>query len=216
MGRTNVMEDQRIKEALDEVRRVMKTKNISIKPMFQDFDRTASGVVSNTQFNRVLLQAQLNLTPRVIEALFYKYSTNGRFDYYAMSRDIDTFGLTVAPAVQNVIEFDDRDRTSAIDPKAPVRRAPELDRLLGRLRDDIKRNRVQLYEFIRDFDRLRIGIITNSQLANSMNMANLYLTEAELELIFTQFSADRNRVKYVDFLAEIADNVPIADALAGP
>jgi len=48
MGRTNVHEDQRITEALNEVKRVMKTKNISIKPMFQDFDRTASGVVSNT------------------------------------------------------------------------------------------------------------------------------------------------------------------------
>jgi hypothetical protein len=47
-----------------------------------------------------------------------------------------------------------------------------------------------------------------------MNMANLYLTEDELELIFAQFSADRNRVKYVDFLAEVADNVPIVDALS--
>ena len=215
MGRTNVHEDQRITEALNEVKRVMKTKNISIKPMFQDFDRTASGVVSNTQFNRVLLQAQLNLTPAVIDALMYRYSSGGRFDYYAMARDIDTFGLTVAPKQQNVIEFDERDRRSAIDPVAAPRIPANLERLLGRLRDDIKRNRVQLYEFIRDFDRLRIGIITQSQLANAMNMAHLYLTEDELELINSHFAADRNRVKYVDFLAEIADNVPIVDALPG-
>jgi len=48
-----------------------------------------------------------------------------------------------------------------------------------------------------------------------MNMAHLYLTEDELELINTHFAADRNRVKYVDFLAEINDNVPIVDALPG-
>lgn len=119
------------------------------------------------------------------------------------------------PAQQNVVEFDDRSLRSAIQPGAAQRMAPNLERILTRIRDEIKRNRVQLYEFIRDFDRLRIGIITNSQLANALNMGHIYVTEQELELIFNQFCADRNRVRYVDFLAEIGDNVPIVDAIAG-
>jgi hypothetical protein len=47
-ARTSVVDDQRVSEAIGEVKRIMRTKNISIKPIFQDFDRTNCGMVSNS------------------------------------------------------------------------------------------------------------------------------------------------------------------------
>jgi hypothetical protein len=46
--KTSVLYDQEVAEAIGEVKRIMRTKNISIKPIFQDFDRTASGFVSSS------------------------------------------------------------------------------------------------------------------------------------------------------------------------
>jgi hypothetical protein len=87
-----------------------------------------------------------------------------------------------------------------------------IQRVLSHISEDLKRNRVQLYEFIRDFDRLRTGIIQNSHMANALNMARINCTEEELALIFSHFAADRNRIRYTLFLEAVGDHVPLVDA----
>jgi Ca2+-binding EF-hand superfamily protein len=77
---------------IDEARRVMKTKNMSIKPAFQDFDRTKSGRVTLPQFVRVCLQFNLNVPDHVLQVFARRYMdkpNSEEVNYVLFCLDID-------------------------------------------------------------------------------------------------------------------------------
>jgi hypothetical protein len=52
----------------------------------------------------------------------------------------------------------------------------DLEDLLARIRAECKEKRVRISEFLRDFDRLRSGEVTNPQLRIGLNMGKIHLS----------------------------------------
>lgn len=82
----------------------------------------------------------------------------------------------------------------------------DVDDLIVKIRTHLARNRTRLHEFLRDFDKLRSGIITRTQLAGGMNTARVPLSSVEINLLCSHFGVDEQRVNYRAILDLVEEN----------
>jgi len=59
--------------------------------------------------------------------------------------------------------------------------------LISRFQSKIKEFRIRVREFLRDFDLLRLGKITQSQFRSGLSIAKLPLSEAEFKLLCEEY-----------------------------
>ena len=60
--------------------------------------------------------------------------------------------------------------------------------LISKLQAKVKEFRIRIREFLRDFDLLRRGTITQSQFRSGLNIAKIPLSDDEFKLLITQFA----------------------------
>ena len=163
-----------------------------MKPTFQDFDKTQLGYVSRNQFLRILNQFDLFPNNEALNLLLKRYTDRGNLDevnYYAFIRDVDLYDdegkkISKEHAESFKIPFNQGSKPSGfISNENPK----DLDDLLAKIRRKTKQNRIRISEFLRDFDKLRTGGITNSQLRLGFNMAGLTLSDQEFNLLINTF-----------------------------
>ncbi|KXS18145.1 hypothetical protein M427DRAFT_29885 [Gonapodya prolifera JEL478] len=76
----------------------------------------------------------------------------------------------------------------------------DVNKLVTRLKAQVKTQRIRVIEFMRDFDQLRHGTITKDQFRRSMRMLKLDLNEGELTaLINLYLDKSKDRVNYIRF-----------------
>jgi len=79
-----------------------------------------------------------------------------------------------------------------------VRLQPEdLDDILARIRKKCKEERIRINEFLRDFDKLRSGFITEAQFRIGLNMAKIVLSGAEFDVLSEAFRAHQKEGKHI-------------------
>ena len=176
-----------------ELRHVMTTQGVELKPMFRDFDKTNRGYITRHQFERVLTQQHLKpRTGKIISLLLKKYMNNGNLvdvNYADFIRDIDIPDERYL-IYENVIDDEKAKRETILQNEQKnatkyisLAKAGDLDDVLGKIRELVKMNRLRLAEFCRDYDKLRKGVITHSQFRIALNMAKITLSEQEFQLI---------------------------------
>lgn len=76
-----------------------------------------------------------------------------------------------------------------------------LDKLLFKLKAQIKKDRIRLGEFFQDHDLLRKGTITSQKFRGVLYSQKIFLTNEEFEMLEKRFSVpnDANKVNYVEF-----------------
>lgn len=211
-------EEKEMINLMEEYRKVVITRMLNLKPMFQDFDKTKSGYVTKTQFVRVLNQLGIDLPHDVLSLLLKKYMDKGNaheVNYFEFINDVDKpedmfgagrdfnhsynyFSVTDPRKVENQIV--------KLDPE-------DIDDLLARVRKECSEKRIRLQEFFRDFDRLRSGNITAAQLRIGMNMAKIDLSQAEFDYFCDHYKSDKvGKVKWKD-LCDDVDQVFVAKGL---
>ncbi|KAJ3343918.1 hypothetical protein HDU93_005201 [Gonapodya sp. JEL0774] len=76
----------------------------------------------------------------------------------------------------------------------------DVNKLVTRLKAQVKTQRIRVIEFMRDFDQLRHGTITKDQFRRSMRMLKLDLNEAELQALLNLYlNETKDRVNYIRF-----------------
>lgn len=138
--------------------------------MFQDFDETRCGHVTKTQFVRVLDQLGILSEQRIVELLIKLYMDKGNADevnYFEFCNDVDRpedmFGA--GRDFNHSWAYFPKMQPNQYARKEIVSNKPnDLEDLLARIRAECKEKRVRISEFLRDFDRLRSGEVTNAQL----------------------------------------------------
>eukprot|EP01016_Furgasonia_blochmanni_P015088 TRINITY_DN1811_c0_g2_i3.p1 TRINITY_DN1811_c0_g2~~TRINITY_DN1811_c0_g2_i3.p1 ORF type:complete len:956 (-),score=361.13 TRINITY_DN1811_c0_g2_i3:227-3094(-) len=205
-------ESQRLGDLLRQYYQVMQSKRVLIKPHFQDFDKTKQGYVSKNQFVRILNQFGLFPNMENLNLLLKKYIDKGNLDevnYYEFIRDIDYYdndsvriskehaeAFKVAPPRPVV-----KDLSSSIAHLSEGQLNSELESILNKLRRKIKEQRIRVFEFLRDFDKLRSGFITEPQFRLGLNMAKLPLTNEEFAVLVKAFRLEgkENQIRWRDF-----------------
>lgn len=88
--------EKRVQQLLDELRELVATRRIFIKPVFQDFDKAQRGTflthhITRTRFLRALAMLDLSISPQDCELLCERYDVqdNGSVNYMMFIEDID-------------------------------------------------------------------------------------------------------------------------------
>jgi len=206
------------KAELDELlvlyRSIISCRRMLMKPQFHDLDRTKTGHVSKNQFLRVLNQFQLFPTDEKLNLLLKRYLDKGNLDevnYYDFCRDVDIHDDgTQKINEDHANQFKLPQSQHLGDSAAYIlnHKPNDLEDLLAKLRRKVKEQRIRIGEFLRDFDKLRSGGITNAQFRLGLNMAKLPLSNSEFDMLLDRFKLEGKDgyVKWRDFV-DVIDEV---------
>lgn len=170
----------------------IKNRRVLLKPTFQDFDKTQIGYVSKNQFLRILNQFGLFPNKEAVNLILKRYTDKGNLDevnYYDFCNDVDLYddeGKKISKEHAESFKGPQNRATKAtafISNETPQ----DLNDLFAKIRRKAKQNRIRISEFLKDFDKLRSGGITTSQLRLGFNMAGITLSDKEFELLINTF-----------------------------
>jgi hypothetical protein len=167
--------------ALKEMRRIIVSNRVLLKPSFQDFDRTKSCHVTADQFQRVL--KNLGIRPekqQVFDLIIRKYLDKGNtreVNYFSFCADVDR----PEDMFQNLDKGESKraahpaSKTTSYFYDGPTRDINVLENrylqqavniandpsdVEKRLQAQVVMKRIRVEEFFRDFDKLRKGRVT--------------------------------------------------------
>jgi hypothetical protein len=82
--------------------------------------------------------------------------------------------------------------------------ANAMDRLMTKVKNIIKKDRIRLHEFFIDHDTLRKGYVAAQKFRSVLHSQKLFLTTEEYERLEAHYALpkDRGLVNYVDFIEE--------------
>ena len=201
-------------ETISAIQETVKANRILMKPTFQDFDRTHSLHVSSAQFSRVLKQLSLLPQDDTIVALlvrFYLDKNNPReVNYVRFCQDVDKpefmFGKDynkplppriVSTPTQNAARAQPGhfkpDETAGLDImlnrflKQRVDISHDPDDIEKRLQGLVLMRRIRVHEFFHDNDKLRKGVVTETQFRRVLSMLKLEFTDLEFKQLVAKY-----------------------------
>lgn len=79
-----------------------------------------------------------------------------------------------------------------------------MDKLMTKVKNIIKKDRIRLHEFFIDHDTLRKGYVAAQKFRSVLHSQKLFLTTEEYERLEAHYALpkDRGLVNYVDFIEE--------------
>lgn len=226
--------DRQAQAVISKVKEFIAKNRINVLPPFQDFDRTNRGYVTELQFHRVLSLMTIPVSTDDVRVLLAIYGGKADgVDYFRFVEDIDpdhaqsrrtfksvnatiesienTYGHTpsgdkfVTPDVADQLIYESK---KGLLPKTKENKS--ITELLGDIQRWCYIHSVDLHDFIKDFDPLNTGEVTDNQLRSSMNVAGYRVTDDEFKFITDAYRSERNPDKVLwskfadDILAFIA------------
>ncbi|KAK8899790.1 hypothetical protein M9Y10_002112 [Tritrichomonas musculus] len=212
--RSSTITNPRAVKAINTIKTYISKNRINILPPFQDFDKSKRGYVTELQFGRVLATMKIPIREEDKPLLFDIYENQSGVDYFKFVEDIDPEHSqqrrsyrplgTTKQSIQNIYGHtpggDDFVTTEVADqliyeskrgllPKMNEQR--NIKSLLGELQKWAYVHSVQFQDFIRDFDPLNSGEVTNTQFRSGMLMAGYRLTDEEYQLLIDNYKSTK-------------------------
>jgi len=166
------------------------SKNMPIKGAFRDFDPLRTGFCTRDQFSRSLVMCGLsNAGNDVLRTMCNRY-----FDTQVGKVNYNRFVDIVTEALQRrserlfseqtamLVSAKEKTSTSSSSSSSssPTSTTIDVSDTLRKIKVICKRRRIRLREFMSDFDKLRRGHITRSQLEKGLCAAGLQISSQEL------------------------------------
>lgn len=196
-------EKDRLISALQDIRFIIVTNRILLKPSFQDFDRSRCCHITKDQFLRVL--KKLNILPEttdMAELLARKYFDKGNLkevNYIEFCADVDKPEDMFPEYRPKRSVPEPAPRELGVGPASTfypgsTREINVIERRFGkpvvnisndpndveeRIRAIVVMKRIRIEEFFRDFDKLRKGRVTGPQLKSILSQLSFNFTEEE-------------------------------------
>jgi len=186
-------EDHRDKlmHILNLVNKEIQTRRVLIKPHFQDFDRTRNGYVTRSQFLRVLSTFDIYPKDEYLDILLRCYTDNGNLNevnYFEFCKDVDgQDSITQSINNKHASQFTIPPVPHTVQPYIYKDSNASLQEVVARIQRKVKEERIRVQEFLRDFDGLRSGAITNSQFRIGLNMAKIPLSNSDFNTLVEYF-----------------------------
>lgn len=175
------------------------TRRILLKPTFQDFDRGRREHITIEQFFRVMTMFKLTLlndAERRVLLQRYASAYGDRFvNYVTFCFDLEHWNLDTQSVARpssshaaSEILSPAKLHGDSLDEFAGIKRTVPM--LLRYIQQTVKRDRVRLDEYYRDFDKLRHGKITAAQFRAGLNAAGLVMSSDEMDLLGDAYACE--------------------------
>jgi len=184
------------------------------KPVYQDFDRHNHGYVTIAQANQVLCTLQLGCSEEESHVLTKLFADNVGFNY-------EEFLQVISPSnpLETKYEGQLKELQSLGIKKTKMATGVESERYTAMLRGDVLeramtriktlvfKERIRVYEWMKDYDKLRSGAILKNSFRRALDLCGAadVLIEPEMIAVMDHYKhpKDSDRVRYLNFCEEL-------------
>lgn len=209
-------------DAMDNIRQQKRNRALEVRGILRDFDRTRQNRVTPRQFQQALDTAGFRLSERELTLVTTYYMDGDRINYADFLEDIEPSEKLENKTLQGTQRLNalNKDRRAAIEAAEPA----HFEAVLAKVKTLVAKERMRISEHLRDFDKLRRGMITANQFRAGLSMAKVELTLPEMRALeehyrimdqgndfvaYTRFCRDVESVFTLDDL----HTQPLADAV---
>ncbi|XP_011688757.1 PREDICTED: uncharacterized protein LOC105450541 isoform X2 [Wasmannia auropunctata] len=194
-------------DILQRVRRRVEERRILLKQFFKDYDKRNCGHVSRAQVRQVLITATILLSSEEIFTLEQRYNDDLGFNYTLFLEELEPQPI-VEPLYHRMLE--DKKRLNAEKPPTePHEDETNIVLILAKIKAKVVRERINVLEFMRQFDRHNHFVITRSDFIRGLDQLCCGLTIAEVDAItrIFQSSLKSGFIEYTKFAAVMEESV---------
>ena len=172
------------------------------KPVFQDFDRHNNGHITKSQYRQCMVTLELYADDVETAAIEARYSDNIGFDYVKFLDDLIPHYKELPKYSQHLEDL----KLANANKKPPeIDNTSDFNLLMTKVKSIVAKQRMRLYEFLKDFDKLRSGRVSYVNFARALDLAHLDLKESEVKMLTQAFRSITNPgfVNYLTFCDEV-------------
>lgn len=200
-GRAEAADDDRsiVANIVDRFRDVVRKHRLDAKSFFQDFDRHRHFKVSQKQFRQVLNTLGFPLSEAETAKVAAVYGNEaGEVRYADFLADSNCLEYIINGPTTGA-------KSTYVDGFVDFSGESEHQKLMRKVKNIIKKDRIRLHEFFLDHDILRKGYLPNQKFRSVLYSQKIELTEEELTRLqnYFQVAGDNQNVDYVSFSEEI-------------
>jgi Ca2+-binding EF-hand superfamily protein len=176
---------------------------IHVASFFYDWDAARTGTVTKPQFSRVIALIGFKISHSIVELLNKAYEAaedKTRVNYKLYLQHLEQ---------NNQTGNNNGDNSNQIPFNNPAAQASfpaaslSLDSVLSRVRSLVYLGRKDVSDLFNDFDPLRKCKITVQQFRRCLDLAELQLSDAELNVLAENYGDSEGFIRYRDFVATV-------------
>lgn len=212
-GRRDATSQQRVlaQGVVNTFREWLQRNRLDPKSFFQDWDRHRHFKVSPKQFRQTLANLGFTMSDEELQAIVQLYGTDqNEVRYLEFINDGNPFRATFQDGEAKKTQYTGKVNT--------FKGEEEFEKLIFKIKAQIKKDRIRLGEFFQDHDLLRKGTITSQKFRGVLYSQKIYLTNEEFEMLEKQFAVpnDPTKVNYVLFNETIEEIFTVKDLEKDP
>jgi Ca2+-binding EF-hand superfamily protein len=191
----NKKDMQNCSEVVEAMKVTVQKERLDAKSFFQDQDRHNHFKVSPKQFKQILTLLKVDISDAQLASITKVLGNKeGKIEYLRFLDQCNVLKYTINEAytgAKSTYKQVDRDFTGL----------SELDKLMNRIKEHVKRYRIRLGEFFQDHDPLRKGTLDATKFRTTLYAQKLQLTTQEYTILEDAFRDPQNahKVNYFDF-----------------
>lgn len=169
------------KEAVEYVKNIVNQRRVNCWPPFRDFDKLNRGHVTRKQFLQCLAILNVYVDENRITALEGKFMNNLGFNYAAFLNLVQPCEVDEPKYHEFKKELERLNSTKqgVYEPNPNN----DIQSILIKIKDQVFKKRVSIYEWLRDHDKLNSGRIPRETFIRALNLCNFELLPSEIEMI---------------------------------
>ena len=175
------------------------------RPWFEDFDKQNRGYVTKRQFRSVLANSGLPISSSDLDLLFRRFHRDSKLmmRYKKFCLDMQQYGHE--RLLKGDIDKQNEDEPSLIQASKPSGTAsktlpPDLEQTLCRIQTQVFQRRVRIEDFFGDYDKLRLGVVSDGIFRRVLDIHGIKLSDAEFQLLLRNYG---NPVRYANFIEDV-------------
>ena len=191
-----------LKATMARLRSKVLQRRMLAKPIFQDFDRHNNGHITKGQYRQCMATLDLFADDVETAAIEAKYSDDVGFNYMRFLTDLIPEYKELPKYPQHLAEL----KAVNANKKPPeIDNTDDLEVLMTKVKSIVTKQRMRLYEFMKDYDKLRTGRVSHINFARALDLAHLDLKESEVQMLTAAFNSPSypGFVNYQAFCDEI-------------
>jgi Ca2+-binding EF-hand superfamily protein len=163
---------------------VIDRRRLDVWPPFKDFDKLNRSHVTLRQFEQCLSKLGLNVAKEDLETLEAKFVDNVGFHYVAFLNELQP-NIVEEPKYEKFMA--ELHKLSANE-KGPFESNSftDVQSILLKIKDQVYKKRVSIYEWLRDHDKLNSGRLTKETFKRAINLCNIDIQPSEIDILIGQ------------------------------
>jgi len=204
---------------IQKLNREVKRKRLRLGEFFKDSDPLKHGECNPSSLKCVFTQLDIHLSPEELDSLYHAYfdQSNNRFMYREFLSEVANAERTEAEEVERA-----QQKTILHRPSQKPRRS-DHDWTHGQvpalimLQSQVYEKRVDFRTFFHDFDPLRKGFVSTSNLRCVLTQLNFDVTEHEVDELLQNYGTASNGTKNIHYsaLCDDVESVLVCKPLEG-